>query len=96
MQLACSAALFSVEFTITPLDVGVAPQEDADVYPSGDAYIIVFSVVDIESFDDAVEILYELRKQQILQKTPVILVANKHDVVKQRAVEKEGKPRQWS
>ena len=64
-------------------------QEDADVYPNGDAYVIVFSVIDYDSFDDAIEILNEFQPQQKLQKSAVILVGNKQDVVKQRTVSKE-------
>ena len=64
-------------------------QEDADVYPNGDAYVIVFSVIDYDSFDDAIEILNEFQPQQKLQKSAVILVGYKLDVVKQRTVSKE-------
>ena len=64
-------------------------QEDADVYPNGDAYVIVFSVIDYDSFDDAIDILNEFRKQEILQTCAVILVGNKQDVVKRRTVSKE-------
>lgn len=57
----------------------------------GDAYIIVYSVIDHESFDDAVDILHELRKQGLLQQNAVILVANKGDIVRLREVGDEGK-----
>ena len=79
-------------FVIKATNVVCAFQEDADVYPSGDAYVVVYSVADHESFDCAIEVLYELRKQRLLQKSAVILVGNKQDVVKQTIVSKAGKP----
>ena len=50
----------------------------------------MYSVTDYESFDDAVDLLHELRKQELLQQTAVILVANKRDIVRLRRVEAEG------
>jgi Rad/Gem-related GTP binding protein 1 len=68
----------------------VGLQDDPDLIPSGDAYVIVYSVTDYESFDDAVDILHELRKQDLLQHIAVILVANKGDIVRLRQVDAEG------
>ena len=65
-------------------------QEEPDLLPPGDAYVVVYSVIDHESFDDAVDLLHELRKRELLQQTAVILVANKGDVVRLREVAEEG------
>ncbi|ELT87346.1 hypothetical protein CAPTEDRAFT_220080 [Capitella teleta] len=64
-------------------------EDDPDFIPSGDAYVIVFSLTDYESFDDAVDLLHELRKQELLQQTAVVLVANKSDIVRLRVLEAE-------
>ena len=56
-----------------------------------DAYIVVYSILDRATFERALEILYELRRDP--DKHPaVILVANKSDVVRSRQVSEEGKP----
>ena len=52
--------------------------------------MVVYSVTDHESFDDAVDLLHELRKQELLQQNAVILVANKGDIVRLREVGEEG------
>ena len=55
-----------------------------------DAYVVVFSILDRATFERALEILYELRRDP--DKHPaVILVANKSDVVRSRQVSEEGK-----
>ena len=59
--------------------------------PEPDAYVIVYSVTDRDSFDEAVESLHELKKKGLLGKTAIILVANKGDIVRTKEVEEEGK-----
>ena len=46
------------------------------------AYVMVYSVADKDSFDEAILTLYELRKNEDSQKSAVILVANKTDMVR--------------
>ena len=55
-----------------------------------DAYVIVYSVEDRESFESAVDRLYEVRKDNA-QDVAVILVANKLDLVRTRVVLEDGK-----
>ena len=56
-----------------------------------DAYVVVYSILDRATFERALEILYELRRDP--DKHPaIILVANKSDVVRSRQVSEEGKP----
>ncbi len=54
-----------------------------------DAYVVIYAVSDRESFDDAVEILHELKKDK-QQDEAVVLVANKSDMVRNREVREEG------
>ena len=58
---------------------------------AADAYVVVYSVADKDSFDDAVDVLHELRKKQQLSCAAAILVANKYDIVRNREVEETGK-----
>ena len=54
-----------------------------------DAYVVVYSILDRATFERALEILYELRRDP--EKHPaIILVANKSDVVRSRQVSEEG------
>ena len=57
---------------------------------TADAYVVVYSVADKDSFDDAVDVLHELRKKQQLSCSAAILVANKYDIVRNREVEEMG------
>ena len=54
------------------------------------AYVMVYSVADRDSFDDAILTLYELRKNEDSKGDAVILVANKMDMVRNRQVAEEG------
>ena len=60
------------------------------MYGDADGYLIVFSVASKESFDDAVNILKQIRKSPELRKKVVILVGNKQDMVRKREVKMEG------
>ena len=64
--------------------------QDVSLYGETDAYIVVYSVTDKETFDEAVEVLYEIRKSPERNNAAIILVANKNDVVRNRNVTAEG------
>ncbi len=61
------------------------------LYGPADAYIVIYNVSDRDTFDDAVDIMYEIRQDPDKQNTPLILVANKTDMVRNRTVTKQGK-----
>ncbi len=61
------------------------------LYGEADAYIVIYSVTDRETFDDAVDVMYEIRKAKDRQNKPIILVANKQDVVRNKNVSPEGR-----
>ncbi len=65
--------------------------QEVAVYGEADAYIVIYSVADRETFDDAVDVLHEIRKETEKDKTSLILVANKQDMVRLRDVSSEGK-----
>ena len=54
-----------------------------------DAYVIVFSTTDRRSYQKAVDLVFDMRKVSEVT-TAVILVANKTDLVRSRAVQEEG------
>ena len=54
-----------------------------------DAYVIVYSVEDRESFEGAVDRLYTIRNDDP-RSVAVILVANKMDLVRNRIVQDDG------
>ena len=60
----------------------------ANIWHTG--LVMVYSVADKDSFDDAILTLYELRKNEDSQRAAVILVANKTDMVRNREVDEEG------
>ena len=64
--------------------------QDVTLYGETDAYIVVYSVTDKETFDEAVDVLYEIRKSPDRSNTAIILVANKNDMVRNRDVTIEG------
>ena len=51
---------------------------------------MVYSVTDKETFDEAVDVLYEIRKSPERNNSAIILVANKNDMVRNRDVTAEG------
>lgn len=55
-----------------------------------DAYIIMYSVIDRASFQQAEELLSKLHVQNVLRIRPAILVGNKIDLVRSRAVTFQG------
>lgn len=57
-----------------------------------DAYIVMYSVIDKASFQKAEDELGRLQDYELLRARPAILVANKVDLVRSRAVSTQG---QW-
>lgn len=55
-----------------------------------DAYVVIYSITMKETFDAAVEQLYKLRHEYGTDRA-IILVANKIDLVRKRAVKSDGK-----
>lgn len=67
-------------------------QEEGGAMPvdaNADAYVVVYSVEDRLSLDTAADMLYELRRR-LGRHTPVILVANKTDLVRTRVISEPG------
>lgn len=55
-----------------------------------DGYVVVYSKIDRSTYDHAVDILHKLRHEQGSDR-PIILVANKIDVVRKQQVSTDGK-----
>uniref|UniRef100_A0A8C0U3R7 GTP-binding protein REM 2 n=1 Tax=Cyanistes caeruleus TaxID=156563 RepID=A0A8C0U3R7_CYACU len=55
----------------------------------GNAYIIVYSVTDRDSFESASELRIQLRRARQAEDIPIILVGNKTDLVRCREVSEE-------
>ncbi len=60
---------------------------------TGDAYIVVYSITDRQSFQTAIQLIKNIREKELAIKrhVPIILVGNKSDLVRKRAVTKESK-----
>ncbi len=65
---------------------------------TADAYIVVYSITDRQSFQSAVQLIKNIREKEltdteiaIKRNVPIILVGNKSDLVRKRAVTKESK-----
>ncbi len=65
---------------------------------TGDAYVVVYSITDRQSFQAAVQLIKNIREKEladteisIKRNVPIILVGNKSDLVRKRAVTKESK-----
>lgn len=61
-------------------------KENKDELEKSDAYLVVYSVVDKASFSRAEQILSYLQDMDLIRTRPVILVANKIDLARSRAV----------
>lgn len=57
---------------------------------SADAYLVLFSVVDKNSFETAETILKKLQEHEMLRSKPAILVGNKVDMARSREVSAQG------
>jgi GTPase SAR1 family protein len=63
---------------------------------TGDAYVIVYSITDRQTFQTALQFIKNIREQELLDQqvtskrhVPIILVGNKSDLVRKRSVTKE-------
>lgn len=56
-----------------------------------DAFVVVYSVVDKASFTQAEQLFSMLMDSELIRTRPVILVANKIDLARSRAVSSQGK-----
>ena len=56
-----------------------------------DAYMVVYSVVDKSTFSRSEQILNILHDMDLTRTRPIILVANKIDLARSRAVSSQGK-----
>lgn len=61
-----------------------------DDYEGFDAFLVVYSVVDKASFSRAEQILSSLQDMDLIRQRAVILVANKIDLARSRAVSPQG------
>ncbi|XP_055918133.1 GTP-binding protein RAD isoform X2 [Eupeodes corollae] len=64
----------------------IGHQDNKDELEKSDAYLVVYSVVDKESFTRAKQILSRLQDMDLVRTRPIILVANKIDLARSRAV----------
>lgn len=60
-----------------------------------DAFVVVYSVVDKASFTQAEQLFSMLMDSELIRTRPVILVANKIDLARSRAVSSQGKQYKW-
>ncbi|KAL5022457.1 hypothetical protein ScPMuIL_001612 [Solemya velum] len=60
-------------------------ENDSSIYGSVEGYVIVFSIDERTTFDSAIDILYNLRKDE-RKENAIILVGNKCDLVRTRNV----------
>ncbi|UJR09356.1 hypothetical protein I4U23_013600 [Adineta vaga] len=64
---------------------------------TGDAYVVVYSITDRQSFQTAIQLIKNIREKELADNStiavkrhiPIILVGNKSDLVRKRAVTKE-------
>uniref|UniRef100_A0A1A9WJX3 GTP-binding protein RAD n=1 Tax=Glossina brevipalpis TaxID=37001 RepID=A0A1A9WJX3_9MUSC len=61
-------------------------QENKDELDKADAFLVVYSCVDKESFTRSKQIMSRLQDMDLLRTRPIILVANKIDLARSRAV----------
>lgn len=66
----------------------ISTQEELE---QADAFLVVYSCIDKESFTRAKHILSRLQDMDLLRHRPTILVANKIDLARSRAVSAQGK-----
>lgn len=61
-----------------------------DELEKADAFLVVYSCVDKESFTRSKQIMSRLQDMDLLRTRPIILVANKIDLARSRAVSAQG------
>lgn len=60
-------------------------------YEKADAFVLVYSVVDKASYTRIEQLLMQLQDADLIRSRPVIIVANKIDLARSRAVSSQGK-----
>jgi GTPase SAR1 family protein len=60
-----------------------------EITKDNDAFIVVYSISDKSSFSIAIDLIRSIRHSEN-QNQPVILVGNKSDLVRKRAISREG------
>lgn len=60
----------------------------SEITKDNDAFIVVYSITDKSSFQTAIDLLKSVRVSE--NNRPTILVGNKSDLVRKRAVNREG------
>ena len=65
--------------------------EMVEMYQPVSCYLVVFAVDDRSSLHEAEATLEYLSREELMRAAPVILVANKIDLVRNRVVTEEGK-----
>ncbi|NWS87233.1 REM1 protein, partial [Toxostoma redivivum] len=75
--------------TWEPEQRGEESQRRSHCLQIGNAYIIVYSVTDRDSFESASELRIQLRRARQAEDIPIILVGNKTDLVRCREVSEE-------
>lgn len=65
-------------------------QGEIDKTIPADAYVVMYSVIDKASFQRAEDELGKLQDMEVLRSRPAIVVANKVDLVRSRAVSSQG------
>ncbi|NXI81272.1 REM1 protein, partial [Rhipidura dahli] len=75
--------------TWEPEQRGEKSQRRSHCLQVGNAYIIVYSVTDRDSFESASELRIQLRRARQAEDIPIILVGNKTDLVRCREVSEE-------
>ncbi|XP_029101820.1 GTP-binding protein GEM [Scleropages formosus] len=78
------SAIITLLDTWDPQDGGSWTQEQC--LQAGDAYLIVYSITERESFERASELRIQLRRARQSEDLPIILVGNKCDLVRCREV----------
>lgn len=66
-------------------------QEEIERAEPPDAFVVIYSVVDKASFQKAEQDLIKLMDSDMLRSRPALLVANKIDLARSRAVSTQGK-----
>ncbi|GFQ98006.1 GTP-binding protein RAD [Trichonephila clavata] len=81
-----SVMLDGEENEISFMDPPTMPDTPNEEQLDADAYIVVYSITDRISFEKAVDILFKLRENGCTMNKAVILVGNKSDLVRSRAI----------
>ncbi|XP_035229393.1 GTP-binding protein GEM-like, partial [Stegodyphus dumicola] len=78
------------EYEISFIDPPTIAETPSDEQLDSDAYVVVYSITDRCSFEKAVDYLFKLREKGCTMNKAVILVGNKSDLVRSRAITAEG------